>query len=47
MGFQEFSAADYLHIDVANNYGLDKEDWDARISWFNIHEFELEKLINE
>ena len=41
---QLFNANEYLKIDVANAFGLDKEDWDVRISWFNAHQHELEKL---
>lgn len=42
-----FTAQEYLKIDIANSYGLDKEDWDVRISWFNAHEHELDKLNKE
>lgn len=43
--FQEFTPAQYLKIDVANNYGLDKMLWDERIDWFDANEHQLEKLI--
>ena len=44
---QMFSGMDYLKIDVASMFGLDKEVWDKRIEWFNAHENELESLIEQ
>lgn len=40
-----FTAKQYLAIDIANNYGLDKEDWDVRLEWFNENRNSLEKLV--
>lgn len=34
MAFQEFTPLEYLKLDIASNYGLDKETWDARLDWF-------------
>jgi len=31
---QTFTPKEYLMIDIASNYGLDKETWDARLDWF-------------
>lgn len=35
MTMQTFTPIQYLMIDIASNYGLDKESWDARLQWFS------------
>ena len=47
MPMQLFSAIQYLHIDIANNFGHDKEDWDFRLSWFENHKADLPSLLAE
>lgn len=47
MAMQTFSGKQYLQIDVANNFGLDKEDWDVRLDWFKTNESRLEHLLKE
>lgn len=44
---QKFTPRDYLKIDIANNFGLDKEDWDTRINWFNSNEHRILDLLSE
>lgn len=32
---QRFTGLQYLQIDIASNYGLDKKTWDERLKWFD------------
>lgn len=41
---QTFSGYDYILIDIANAFGLDKELFETRIEWVNSHMTELESL---
>lgn len=47
MAFQEFSPKQYLQIDIANNFGLDKKNWNERLAWFNEHEPVLENMLSQ
>lgn len=42
---QLFTAKQYLAIDIANNFGLDKETWDDRLAWFKENKENLKGLI--
>jgi hypothetical protein len=44
---QQFTGKQYLQIDIASNFGLDKSTWAARLSWFDAHEPKLEEMIHE
>ena len=41
---QEFTPIEYLKIDVASNFGLDKESWNNRLTWFEANEPVLEQM---
>lgn len=41
---QQFTGREYLKIDIANCFGLDRMNWDDRIHWVNDNEPVLEKV---
>lgn len=43
--FQRFTGMQYLAIDIANKFGLDKQDWDVRLDWFNQNQEKLLSLV--
>lgn len=44
---QQFTGREYLKMDVAAHFGLDKEDWDVRLDWFAKHKDVLEGLLKQ
>lgn len=34
-------------MDISNTYGLDKETWDHRLTWFEVNKNNLEELVSE
>ena len=47
MAFQEFTGRQYLMIDIASNFGMDKNLWDDRLNWFHANEPHLETLVSQ
>jgi hypothetical protein len=44
---QRFSGCEYLMIDIASNFGLDKKCWDERLAWFDKHQNCLMEMLPE
>ena len=42
---QKFTGMQYLQIDIANKFGLDKQDWNTRLDWFNKNQEKLLSLV--
>lgn len=42
---QRFTGLQYLMIDIASNFGLDKKTWDERLAWFKAHEHCLMEML--
>lgn len=44
---QHFSPIEYLKIDVASAFGLDRADWSERLDWFENNKHQLKALVNQ
>lgn len=44
---KSFTAIDYLAIDIANRYGLDKLTFEERIQWVRTHSSTLEQFTEQ
>jgi hypothetical protein len=44
---QHFTPLEYLKIDVASAFGLDRTDWSERLSWFAQNEHQLGSIVNQ
>lgn len=44
---QQFTAFQYIKLDIANSFGLDKELFDGRIKWFEENKNNLANLVND
>lgn len=44
---QQFTGKQYLMMDVASHFGLDKEDWDVRLAWFDSHKDVLDGMLKQ
>lgn len=42
---QKFTGRQYLQIDIANNFGLDKKTWTERLEWFEEHKDHLMEML--
>ena len=42
---ERFTGKQYLMIDIANSFGLDKATWDERLEWFKQHENRLDEML--
>jgi hypothetical protein len=43
----QFTPLQYLQIDVASAFGLDRSDWSERLSWFAQNEHQLGAIVNQ
>lgn len=44
MTMQTFTPAEYLQIDIASSFGLEKKLWDERLAWFADNKTQIEAL---
>ena len=47
MSFEALTPTEYLMIDVASAYGLDRADWSERLSWFKQNQNNLLNMVNQ
>lgn len=45
--FETFTPSQYLKIDIANNFGLDKKKWHERLEWFEENKHRLMEIRNQ